>query len=148
MTRTSFTATLSVRVCDACKDQTLSEQLLDGVLVRVSARSRDWPELLPHSPANVRFTVTLGHPKLFPLSDAATERGYDVVGVAAGHRPIGACVDVWLPAHVLTEYPEWIAGFRAHAERVFDLRLGPVRFALAAELAMHANAAQRGVSPL
>lgn len=113
--------------------------------MRIGARDRDWPLLLPAAPKNVRLTVTLGHPKLCPLDTVAQERGYTVVGVAAGHRPIGACVDVWLPPAVLTRHADWVGSFRDLADRVFDLRLGPVRFALADELAMHAKAASVGV---
>lgn len=128
------------------KDATLSDDLfLDGVLVRIPARDRGWPLLLPAAPKNVHLTVTLGHPKLCPLDDTAQDRGYQVVGVAAGHRPIGACVDVWLPQAVLTRHAEWVVPFRGLAERVFDLRLGPVRFALEHELALHAKAAAVGV---
>lgn len=116
------------------------------MLVRIPARDRDWPLLLPAAPKNVHLTVTLGHPKLCPLDDTAQDRGYQVVGVAAGHRPIGACVDVWLPQAVLTHHATWAAPFRGLAERVFDLRLGPVRFALEHELALHAKAAAIGVA--
>lgn len=113
--------------------------------MRIGARDRDWPELLPITPKNLRLTVTLGHPKLCPITDTAETRGYTVVGVASGHRPIGACVDVWLPQFVLTRHADWVREFRSLAERVFDLRLGPVRFALGPELAMHAKAAEHGV---
>lgn len=128
------------------KDAALSDDVfLDGVLVRINARDRHWPLLLPVAPRNVRLTVTLGHPKLCPLDTLAEERGYHVVGVAAGHRPIGACVDVWLPQAVLSSHASWVVPFRDLAERVFDLRLGPVRFALEHELAMHAKATSVGV---
>jgi hypothetical protein len=130
-----------------CKDVALSEdQVLDGVLVRIAARDRNWPALLPATPKNVHLTVTLGHPNLCPIDDEAFERGYRIVGVASGHRPIGACVDVWLPQFVLTRHAEWASPFRTLAERVFDLRLGPVRFALEHELALHAKAADSAVS--
>lgn len=113
--------------------------------MRIGARDRDWPELLPEVPKNLQLTVTLGHPKLCPITDMAEERGYVIAGVASGHRPIGACVDVWLPQFVLTRHSDWAMAFRELSERVFDLRLGPVRFALGPELALHAKAAAQGV---
>ena len=110
--------------------------------MRIAARDRTWPDALPVTPKGVQLTVTLGHPKLSPIDDVAQDRGYHVVGVAAGHRPIGACVDIWVPQAVMSHHGTFVAKFRPVAERVFDLRLGPVRFALAQELALHAKAAQ------
>ncbi len=109
-----------------------------GVLLRIAARDRGWPAHLPPVPAGNRLTVTVGHPRLLPVdSEATAAAGYVVVGVAAAHRPIGATIDVLVPGVFLTGHPEWMEAVRPLAERVFDLRMGPVQRVLAAELAVH-----------
>lgn len=116
--------------------------VVDGsVLVRIPAHDRGWARALPTSPGFEPLTVTVGHPDLLPVpGDDLVAAGYRVVGVASEHRPIGFTVDVLVPADLREDHPRWWAEMLARAERVFDLRLGPVQVVLAAELALHARA--------
>jgi hypothetical protein len=119
-----------------------SGALRDGaVIVRVTATDRAWAAGLPPVPDGRRLTVSVGHPSLLPVPiDELVARGYRIVGVAAEHRPIGLNVDVLVPPDLRAEQPGWWTALLERAERVFDLRLGPVRHVLAAELALHVRA--------
>ncbi len=121
----------------------------DGdVLVRLPARDAAWPATLPPVPAGGQLTVTLGHPRLLPrtLEDLALA-GYRIVGTAPETRPIGSVVDVLVPRRVRRRHPAWWSSVAAAAERVFDLRLGPVQQVLAAELELHRRALAEQVLP-
>jgi hypothetical protein len=115
----------------------------DGaVLVRLRADGPDWAARLPAAPTSRVLTVTVGHPSLVPVPvDDLVSGGYRIVGVAEGDRPVGACVDVYVPADLRVREPEWWGRLSARAERVFDLRMGPVWAVLGAELELHLAAA-------
>jgi hypothetical protein len=53
-------------------------------------------------------------------------------------------VDVLVPRTLRDAEPLWWDAVRSSAERIFDLRLGPVRFVLAAELELHLRATLAG----
>jgi hypothetical protein len=112
---------------------------IDGtVLVRLSAPDRSWARRLPPVPADRTLTVTVGHPALLPVPvDDLIAGGYRIVGVAAAHRPVGRTVDVLVPADLHRDHPTWWRELQRSAERVFDLRHGPVQRVLAAELDLH-----------
>lgn len=118
----------------------------DGsVLVRVTALDRTWPRRLPAVPGGLVLTVTVGHPDLLPVAvDDLVSGGYRIAGVASERRPVGRSVDVLVPAELRTAHPEWWARFGGQAERVFDLRLGPVLRVLAAEIDLHLRALATG----
>jgi hypothetical protein len=120
----------------------LGAAFADGdVLVRLPAPDRSWPRSLPAAPDGWLLTVTLGHPRLVPVdADRLDAAGYRIVGTASEHRPIGLVVDVLVPAALRTAEPDWWGLVLARAERVFDLRLGPVQQVLAAELELHRQA--------
>lgn len=124
---------------------TLPPPVTDGdVLVRLPARDAAWPATLPAAPAGRVLTLTLGHPSLLPgLESAALPAGYRLVGVASERRPIGRSVDIYVPVSVRKHHPHWWRSLLNQAERVFDLQLGPVQRALAAELALHAAGDRR-----
>lgn len=111
----------------------------DGaVIVRLRAPDRNWIRTLPVVPDRRTLTVTVGRSDLLPVPvDELISRGYRLVGVAAEHRPIGPTVDVLVPIPLREERPDWWARLAPLAERVFDLRMGPVRQLLAAEIEMH-----------
>lgn len=111
----------------------------DGsVLVRVRSADRGWARRLPRVPDGLVLTVTVGDPSLLPVPvDDLVSGGYRVVGVAPHDPPLGRHVDVLVPAHVRTAHPAWWRSLLVLAERAFDLRLGPVRSVLAAELELH-----------
>ncbi len=116
----------------------------DGaVIVRLRAPDPGWISELPVVPDSRTLTVTVGRSDLLPVPvDELMVRGYRLVGVAAEHRPIGPTVDVMVPAGLREDEPEWWAQFESLAERVFDLRMGPVRFVLAAEIDVHLRHAE------
>jgi hypothetical protein len=118
---------------------TLPAPVTDGdVLVRLPARDADWPATLPAAPPGHVLTLTLGHPLLLPRAGGTpVPVGYRIVGVATEQRPIGRTVDVYVPAAVRDDHGTWWLAVLALAERVFDLRLGPVQRVLAAELELH-----------
>ena len=113
-----------------------------GVLIRLPAGDRRWPDTLPRAPGSSVLTISVGHPRLLPLDTTDLEaRGYRIVGVAVAHRPIGATIDVLVPGSLLTAEPAWVQALQRRAERVFDLRMGPVQRVLAPELAVHRRGA-------
>lgn len=116
---------------------------LDGAaLVRLPARNRAWPATLPRVPGGRVLTVTVGHPDLVPVAaDELLAHGYRIAGVADADRAVGHVVDVLVPASVREHAPDWWQGVRSLADRVFDLRMGPVRLVLARELDLHLRAA-------
>ncbi len=111
----------------------------DGaVLVRLRAQGPDWATRLPPAPAGQVLTVTVGHPSLVPVPvDDLVTGGYRIVGVASSERPFGACVDVLVPGSVREQAPDWWADMTTVAERIFDLRMGPVWTVLGPELELH-----------
>ncbi|MTV25429.1 hypothetical protein FTX61_08415 [Nitriliruptoraceae bacterium ZYF776] len=119
---------------------------VDGtVLVRIPVSGRGWARALPPVPDGGTLTVTLGHADLAPVPvDDLVASGYRIAGVAADHRPLGAVVDVLVPPAVRDANPVWWAAVVAAADRVFDLRLGPVARVLAAEIALHQRASRAG----
>ena len=116
----------------------------DGaVLVRLPASDRRWPEVLPVVPVGWTLTVTLGHPDLLPGPlDPLHDAGYRIVGVAAEHRPLGRIVDVLVPGSLRSEEPVWWGSLAEQAERIFDLRHGPVLRLLEPELALHLRSSE------
>lgn len=118
----------------------------DGsVLVRVTALDRTWPGRLPAVPGGAVLTVTVGHPDLLPVAvDDLVTGGYRIAGVATERRPVGRNVDVLVPAALRERHPDWWRALVGDAERVFDLRLGPVLRVLAAEIDLHLRALAAG----
>lgn len=113
----------------------------DAVLVRVAVQGRGWPRLLPATPRGVMLTVTVGHPRLLPVAEDELRRaGYRVAGVTDARQPLDRSIDVLVPTSLHETEPIWWAALFARAERVFDLRHGPVQHVLAPQLALHARA--------
>jgi hypothetical protein len=118
-----------------------TSSLEGAVLVRLPAADRGWAAGLPAAPDAAVLTVTVGHPSLVPVPvDDLLDGGYRIVGVASDHRPIGPCVDVLVPPELRRDAPDWFHELVSRAERVFDLRLGPVLRVLAGELHLHLRA--------
>ncbi|MFP4635139.1 MAG: hypothetical protein ACLFRD_04690 [Nitriliruptoraceae bacterium] len=109
-----------------------------SVLVRLAAPDRGWVEHLPAVPGASVLTVSVGHAGLLPVpADELTARGYRIVGITP---TVGAHVDVLVPLALGTAHPGWWQDLVTRAERVFDLRLGPVRLVLADEIELHQGA--------
>jgi hypothetical protein len=121
-----------------------------AVLVRLPARDRTWPRSLPPVPEGRTLTVTVGHAGLLPRHvDALTGAGYRLVGVASERSPVGvaserspvgATIDVLVPRDLREDHHVWWRSFARDALRIFDLRMGPVRAVLAADLELHLRA--------
>jgi hypothetical protein len=109
----------------------------DGsVVVRVHADGPGWVLALPPLPGRARLGITVGEDGLAASSDELAARGYDLLAVVAGRRP-GPHADVLVPSDLREAQPRWFAALMLPAERVFDLRFGPVHVALRDELAVH-----------
>ena len=109
-----------------------------AVLARLPATDRHWVSTLPPAPLGRTLTVSVGHADLLPVaSEQLIAAGYRVVGVAG--VPDGDHVDILVPMELRRAEPDWWADLVERAMRVFDLRMGPVRFVLAAELELHAG---------
>lgn len=106
------------------------------VLVRVVATEADWVRGLPNVPAGSRVGVTVGDAGLRGCEDELAMRGYDLIAVVPGRRP-GEHADLMVPSALRDEHPRWFSSLLLVAERVFDLRFGPVHVALHDELVAH-----------
>jgi hypothetical protein len=112
-----------------------------AVLVRLPARDRTWPRALPPVPEGRTLTVTVVHAGLLPRHvDALTGAGYRLVGVASERSPVAATIDVLVPRDLREDHHVWWRSFARDALRIFDLRMGPVRAVLAADLELHLRA--------
>jgi hypothetical protein len=117
-------------------DRTRSARAAEGpVLVRVVAGS-DWVHGLPPLPESERVRVTVGDAALRDDRDGLAQRGYDLIEVVPGRRP-GRHADLLVPAVLREQHPRWFAALLLIADRVFDLRFGPVHVALHDELVAH-----------
>ncbi len=110
------------------------------VLVRVPAADAEWVHALPPVPDGGRLGVTVGDATLTAAAGPLADRGFDLLAAVPGRWP-GRHVDLLVPATLRASHPRWFAALLLVAERVFDLRHGPVHLALRAELAAHLPAA-------
>lgn len=114
-----------------------------AVLVRVPAHGQGWAARLPAVPRGRVLTVTVGHDSLLPVPvDDLIAGGYRIVGVADTRRPVGDYVDVLVPGDLREGEPGWWQRLVAAADRVFDLRMGPVRALLGPEIDLHLTASR------
>jgi hypothetical protein len=121
----------------ATDDRLRSARPAEGpVLVRVIASTSDWVHILPLVPDAQRVGVTVGDPTLRSDGDALALRGYDLIQVVPGRRP-GRHADLLVHAALREAHPRWFSALLLVADRVFDLRFGPVHLALHAELVAH-----------
>jgi hypothetical protein len=117
-------------------DRTRSARAAEGpVLVRVTAAG-EWVHSLPPLPEPERVGVTVGDAVLRDDRDGLALRGYDLIDVVPGRRP-GRHADLLVPARLREQHPRWFAALLLVADRVFDLRFGPVHVALHDELVAH-----------
>lgn len=106
------------------------------VLVRLAANGSEWVHGLPQVPELERVGVTVGDAALCADRDELAARGYDLIDVVPGRRP-GPHADLLVTAHLRESHPRWFAALLLVADRVFDLRFGPVHVALHDELVAH-----------
>jgi hypothetical protein len=118
-------------------DRTHPTRSAEGpVLVRIDARSADWVLGLPAVPEALSVSVTVGDPSLRDDARELAKRGYDLIEVVPGRSP-GRHADLLVPAALRDDHVRWFAALLLVAQRVFDLRFGPVHIALHDELMAH-----------
>jgi len=121
----------------ATTERSRSSRPAEGpVLVRVATGAADWVTGLPPVPEGHRIGVTVGEAGLAGQAERLALRGYDLIDVVPGRRP-GPHADLLVTYSLRAEDPRWFAALLLVAERVFDLRFGPVHVALRDELAAH-----------
>lgn len=109
-----------------------------AVLVRLPVQDRSWAARLPVVPDGRLVTVAIGHPSLVPSRPTEPRtRGYRIVGIATERAPIGRSIDILVPASLRAGHPTWWHELARGAQRIFDLRMGPVQAVLASQLALH-----------
>jgi hypothetical protein len=104
--------------------------------VRIDAAAADWVLGLPAVPDSLSVSVTVGDPSLRDDARELAMRGYDLIDVVPGRSP-GRHADLMVPAALREGHDRWFASLLLVAERVFDLRFGPVHIALHDELMAH-----------
>ncbi len=118
-------------------DRTRAARPADGpVLVRVGATDPHWVHGLPSLPGALRVSVTVADIALRDQAQDLALRGYDLIAVVPGRQP-GLHADLLVPATLRDDHPRWFAALLLVADRVFDLRFGPVQLALHDELVAH-----------
>ena len=121
----------------ATDDRTRSAHPAEGpALVRINAGDDHWFQGLPSLPGALRVSVTVGDASLVAAADALAVRGYDLIEVVPGRRP-GRHADLLVHRALRDDHPRWFAALLLVADRVFDLRFGPVQLVLHDELAAH-----------
>ena len=118
-------------------DRTRPAQPAEGpVLVRIDAGDARWVHGLPSLPDGLRVSVTVGDASLRADEDELRVRGYDLIDVVPGRRP-GRHADLLVPNTLRDDHARWFAALLLVADRVFDLRFGPVQIVLHDELVAH-----------
>jgi hypothetical protein len=118
-------------------DRTRAARSAEGpVLIRIDAEASDWVLGLPAVPEALIVSVTVGDPSLRDDARELAMRGYDLIEVVPGRSP-GRHADLLVPAALREEHDRWFAALLLVAQRVFDLRFGPVHIALHDELMAH-----------
>ncbi len=116
------------------------DTMLDGAaLVRIHVDGPHAIQALPAMNPPWELTVALGGPELLVHHDELSRRGYRIVDVAdepAARNQLDVFVSAAFRA---SEAATWRT-LHALAERVFDLRMGPVRLLLARQVAHHLGA--------
>jgi hypothetical protein len=105
--------------------------------VRVDASDPTWSVGLPHAPHPWGPTVSiLGERRDRESADLA-RRGYRLVGIGPARAGADRTADLLVPEALRDEAPQWWRPVLLLAQRVFDLRMGPVVWALEEVLRVH-----------
>ncbi len=122
------------------------DAVLDGAaLVRIQVMGPHAARALPSVNPPHELTVSLGSPEMLAHHDELAQRGYRIVDVADEPTAHGR-LDVFVPAAFRASDAATWQELYALAERVFDLRMGPVRLLLARQVAHHLGARCDGVA--
>ncbi|MDX1658469.1 MAG: hypothetical protein R3343_06585 [Nitriliruptorales bacterium] len=111
-----------------------------SLLLRVPvAPTTPWPRQLPPVGGSTTVTVTVSD------ADDLSVPPDDLLGT--GYRPVGVldttpagCVHVLVTPSLQRSQPDWWSQLLELADRVFDLRMGPVRRVFEDEIAIHVQA--------
>lgn len=109
-----------------------------SLCVEVEVDDGSWVERLPPSPASESVSMSFDDVELAARDrTAVTDLGYVVVGTAGvGHTDDVA--HLLVTQAVVERHTRWWRALLDLAARVYDLRFGPVQFALADVLRLHA----------
>jgi hypothetical protein len=108
-----------------------------NLCVEVRVEKPTWIEDLPPAPANRRISVSFDSARYVARDRAAVEQlGYLSVGVGAAPH-VRDVAHLLVSLDVVRGHPRWWRALLDLAQRVYDLRFGPVQVALRDVLAKH-----------
>jgi hypothetical protein len=143
--RASRLAAATVAVIDrGNKEQmvTNTDQQL-SLCVEVRVDNAAWIEDLPPAPANRHITVSFDSARFVARDQRAVEQlGYTGVGVGAVSH-VHDVAHLLVPLDAVHGHPRWWRALLDLAQRVYDLRFGPVQLALREVLATHHHGGSR-----
>lgn len=110
-----------------------------SLCVEVAVDDGSWVERLPPAPGGGPVSVSFDDVELAARDrTAVTDLGYVVVGTA-GVRHADEVAHLLVSQAVVEQHTRWWRALLELASRVYDLRFGPVQFALAEVLRRHAD---------
>lgn len=110
-----------------------------SLCVEVAVDDGSWVERLPPAPGSGPVSVSFDDVELAARDrTAVTDLGYVVVGTA-GVRHADEVAHLLVSQAVVERHMRWWRALLELATRVYDLRFGPVQFALAEVLRLHAD---------
>lgn len=122
----------------------------DGELrlcVEVAVADGAWVEQLPPAPSTRPVTISFDDLELAARDRTAVDDlGYTVVGTATV-RHADDVAHLLVPLSAIEDHPRWWRAVLDLAERVYDLRFGPVQLALVDVLRAHTRSTRTGSGP-
>jgi hypothetical protein len=114
-----------------------------SLCVEVCVEDATWIEDLPPTPANRHITLSFDSARFVARDQQTVEQlGYVSVGVGTvGH--VRDVAHLLVPVEIVNDHPRWWRALLDLAQRVYDLRFGPVQLALRDVLARHHTADTR-----
>jgi hypothetical protein len=111
-----------------------------SLCVEVCVTDAAWIEDLPPAPANRHITMSFDSARFVARDQRAVQQlGYVGVGVGAvGH--VRDVAHLLVSLEIVNGHPRWWRALLDLAQRVYDLRFGPVQLALRDVLARHHGA--------
>jgi hypothetical protein len=115
-----------------------------SLCVEVCVEDATWLEDLPPAPADHHISVSFDSARFVARDQQAVEElGYRCVGVGVvGHT--GDVAHLLVPLHIVEAHTRWWRALIDLAQRVYDLRFGPVQLALRDVLARHHGELRNG----
>jgi hypothetical protein len=114
-----------------------------SLCVEVCVEDATWIEDLPPVPANRHITLSFDSARFVARDQRAVEQlGYVTVGVGTvGH--VQDVAHLLISLEIVNAHPRWWRALLDLAQRVYDLRFGPVQLALRDVLTRHHGAELR-----